>query len=98
MAANVSALRTRAPQHPALARYEAIARILTGRNDATADDGIAWVRTLCAELDIPSLRTWGITESDLPAVAEKAARASSMQANPLPLTSNEILAVLATAL
>jgi alcohol dehydrogenase class IV len=98
MAANVSALRSRAPQHPALARYEAIARILTGRNDATADDGIAWVRTLCTELDIPSLRTWGITESDLPAVAEKAARASSMQANPLPLTSNEILAVLATAL
>jgi alcohol dehydrogenase class IV len=98
MAVNVAALRTRAPQNPALTRYDLIARILTGRNDATADDGIAWVHALCVDLNVPPLHTWGITESDLPAIAEKAVRASSMQANPLPLTGNEILAVLAAAL
>jgi alcohol dehydrogenase class IV len=98
MAANVAALRARAPQHPALERYAGVAHLLTGRNDATADEGIEWVRTLCAELDVPPLRSWGITEEDLPAVAAKAARASSMQANPLPLTSDEILAVLTAAL
>ncbi len=98
MAANLAALRTRAPRHPALDRYANIARLLTGRNEAPAEDGIIWIRELCAELNIPSLRTWGITEADLPGVVEKAARASSMQANPLPLTNDELLAVAAAAL
>jgi alcohol dehydrogenase class IV len=97
MAANVAALRARAPQHSALERYAVIARLLTGRNDASAEEGIDWVRALCAELDIPRLRAWGIAEADLPAVVEKAARASSMQANTLPLTGAELLAVLTAA-
>jgi alcohol dehydrogenase class IV len=98
MAANVAALRARAPRNPALERYAAIARLLTGRNEARAEDGIDWVRGLCVEFNIPSLRTWGVTEADLPGVVEKAVRASSMQANPLPLTSQELLAVVAAAL
>ena len=97
MAANVAALRARAPQHPALARYTAIACLLTGRNDASAEDGIEWARALSAELEIPPLRAWGIAASDLPGVVEKAARASSMQANPLPLTGEELQAVLTAA-
>ena len=98
MAANVAAMRARAPHHSALERYSVIARLLTGRTGATADDGIAWVRALCAELAIPALRTWGIEESDLPGIAEKAAHASSMKANPLPLTAKELLAALIAAL
>lgn len=98
MAANVAALRARAPQHPALGRYATIARLLTSRNDARAEDGIDWVRELCVELNIPALRAWGVTQADLPGVVEKAAHASSMQANPLPLTSTELLAVVAAAL
>jgi alcohol dehydrogenase class IV len=97
MAANVAALRARAPRHPALERYTAIARMLTGRNDASAADGIEWVRALCIELNVPPLRAWGITEADLPGVVEKASRASSMQANPLPLTSGELLQVATAA-
>ena len=98
MAANVAALRAREPQHPALVRYATIARLLTGRNDARAEDGIEWVRALCAELNTPPLRKWGVTEADLPGVVEKAARASSMQANPLRLTKEELLAVITAAL
>jgi len=97
MAANAAALQSRAPQNPALQRYAAIARILTGRSDANVEDGIDWVRTLCAELKIPSLRTWGITESDLPGVVERAAKASSMLANPLQLTSDELMAAVSAA-
>lgn len=98
MAANVAALRARAPQHPALERYTSIARLLTGWNEASAADGINWVRALCVEFNIPPLRAWGITEADLPGVIEKAARASSMQANPLPLTGEELLRVATAAL
>ncbi len=97
MAANVAALRARAPQHPALERYTAIARLLSGRTQASAEDGIEWVRVLCAELNVPGLRAWGIAEADLPGVVEKAAHASSMQANPLPLTSGELLAAVTAA-
>ena len=98
MAANVAALRARAPLHPALERYAAIARLLTGRSEARAEDGIDWVRMLCAGLNVPALREWGITAADLPGVVEKASHASSMQANPLPLTPDELLAVVAAAL
>ena len=98
MAANVAALRARAPRHHALERYAAVACLLTGRNEASADDGVAWVRNLCIDLNVPTLRAWGITEADLPGVVEKAARASSMQANPLPLTGEELLAVVMAAL
>jgi alcohol dehydrogenase class IV len=98
MATNVSALRMHSPQHPALERYSAIARMLTGRNEARAEDGINWVHALCVEFEVPALRAWGITESDLPGVVEKAARASSMQANPLPLTNEELLTMIMAAL
>jgi alcohol dehydrogenase class IV len=97
MAANVAAMRARAPQHPALERYAAIARLLTGRNEASADDGVEWIKALCAELEVPALRHWGVQEADLAGVVDKAARASSMQANPLPLTSEELLGVIAAA-
>ena len=98
MAANVAGLRARAPQHPALERYTAIARLLTGRSEASVEDGIEWVRALSEELSIPALRAWGITEDDLPGVAAKAAKASSMQGNPLPLTEEELIAVVRAAL
>jgi alcohol dehydrogenase class IV len=98
MAANVAGLRARAPQHPALERYSVIARLLTGRSGASAEEGIDWVRALSEELRVPALRAWGITEADLPGVAEKAAKASSMQANPLPLMEEELIAVVRAAL
>ena len=97
MAVNIAALRARAPLHPFLERYADLARLLTGRKEATAEDGVEWVRALCADLNVPGLHTWGIAQADLPAVVEKAARASSMQANPLPLTGEELLAVLSAA-
>lgn len=98
MAANVAALRAREPQNPALERYSQIAQLLTGRNDARAEDGIEWVRALCAELNIPPLSTWRVTDGDLSGVVDKAAVASSMQANPVKLTGEELLAVVTAAL
>jgi alcohol dehydrogenase class IV len=97
MAANVTALRARAPQHPALERYTIIAGMLTGRNEASPEEGIDWVRALCTGLNVPALRAWGIAEADLPAVAEKAMHASSMKANPIPLSAEELLAVVTAA-
>ena len=97
MAANIAALQARQPLHPALNRFAVIAQALTGRKDAGPEDGVEWVRALCAELNVPALRKWGVSQSELPGVVEKAARASSMKANPVELTREELLAVAAAA-
>lgn len=97
MAANIDALRARELGSEVLARYDEIARILTGDPAATAADGVAWVRDLCAALDIPPLRAYGVTPADFPPLVEKARVASSMKGNPLPLTDAELTAILAAA-
>ncbi len=43
--ANVRILRSREPGSPALSRYEEAARLLTGRLDASIEDGVAWIRS-----------------------------------------------------
>jgi len=98
MAANVQALQQRLAESPALQRYDEIARLLTGNDEATADDGVAWVQELCQALQVPSLRSYGMTVADLPSVVEKSAAASSMRGNPLELTSEELTEILERAL
>ncbi|HWC98079.1 MAG TPA: iron-containing alcohol dehydrogenase [Candidatus Sulfopaludibacter sp.] len=98
MEINLRALRQRAPDAQALARYGEIGRLLTGNPQATAEDGVAWTRALCRKLEIPPLRAYGVTEADVPQLVEKAARASSMKANPLILTQEELGAIIIQAI
>ncbi|HEX5436458.1 MAG TPA: iron-containing alcohol dehydrogenase [Gemmatimonadaceae bacterium] len=87
---NVRALRAREPASPALARYDEVARILTGNRDARAEDAADWLRELARELNIPPLAAFGLTASNIPQVTGKARRASSMQGNPIALTDSEL--------
>ncbi len=98
MAVNLRALRQRQPHSPVLERYVEIGRILTGRPDATAEDGVAWVATLAGDLDVPPLRAYGITADDIPVLVAKAAVASSTRANPIALTATELTEILERAL
>ena len=98
MATNVRALQQRLPGSPALRRYGEIARLLTGNEEASADDGVAWVHELCRTLEVPSLASYGMTRDDLAAVVEKSAAASSMRGNPLELTPEELREILELAL
>jgi alcohol dehydrogenase class IV len=98
MEVNLRALRERLPDGEALQRYELVAAILTGNEKATAADGIHWISELCKALQIPGLRTYGISESDIPELVEKAAKASSMKANPIVLTRDELTEALQAAL
>ncbi len=97
MEVNSRVLRRRAPDGTGMRRYQAVGRLLTGSGSAAIEDGVQWVRELCAELDIPPLRSYGVRTEDLAAVSEKAAVASSMKANPVELTSEERLEILQTA-
>jgi alcohol dehydrogenase class IV len=59
--------------------------------------GIEWLRETCTELEIPSLRTYGIGREDFGEIAQRAAMASSMKANPVALTTEELLEILERA-
>jgi alcohol dehydrogenase class IV len=98
MRVNLRALERRAPDHPARARFRELASLLTARSDATADDGIAWLDALSAALAIPGLRRYGMEAGDIPALVQKAKVASSMKANPLPLTDDELTEIATRAL
>jgi alcohol dehydrogenase class IV len=94
MEGNLRALRERDPQSVALRRYEEIARVLTGRPSATAEDGVAWAREICAEFDIASLAVYGVSEQDVAGLVEESTRTSSMKGNPLVLTPEELREIL----
>ncbi len=98
METNLAALRSRAPSSAAVGRYDEVARIVTGRPDAVAEDGVEWVRELGAALAIRPLRDYGVRDADVPVIADKAARASSMKGNPIELTPAELRGVLERAL
>ena len=97
-AANVRALRERTPASRSLARYQEVARMVTGRADALAEDGAEWLAALVEELGVPRLGTYGVRASDVGRVVEQAKRASSMQGNPVALNEEELAAVLGAAI
>ena len=98
MEMNVQALRARAPGSEPLRRYEEVARLLTGQSHAAAEDGVRWVAALCHKLEIPPLRAYGVTGSDIPDLVAKAAHASSMKGNPIALTSEELRRIVSSSL
>ena len=98
MAANLRALRERDPQSFALKRYYRVATLLTGNPNATADAGVEWVQKLVAELPVQKLGAYGIREEHVTDIVTKAANASSMKANPIVLTPEELAGTLRLAL
>lgn len=103
MKANVRALQARAPEtgrsvERPYARYDEVARRLTGRDDATAPDGVVWVQDLCAALAVPPLSQYGLTEADFPTVVAQAQKASSMKGNPIPLSDEALTEILREAM
>jgi alcohol dehydrogenase class IV len=98
MATNLRALERRAPASVALERYREIAAITTGRPDADAAAGVAWVGALVRALGVPGLSHWGVTESDVPVLVTKARAASSMRGNPIELEDGELEEILRASL
>src|SRR5262249_367569 len=98
MEANLIALRERAPRSEALRRYDDVARWLVGSDRVAAAEGVVWVKNLCSHLKIAPLHHYGITPCDAPAIVASALKASSMKANPIELTEEELRGILERAL
>jgi alcohol dehydrogenase class IV len=98
METNLRALRQREPASQTLQRYEEVARLVTGNASATAEAGVEWVRKLVADLRIPSLGHYGLKPEHSAELVEMASHASSMKANPITLTSDELAGILGLSL
>jgi alcohol dehydrogenase class IV len=78
-------------------RYREAAALLTGRPDATVEDGIGWLRETVARLKIPGLGEFGLRPEHADEVVAKTAKASSTQGNPVVLPDDDLHRILAEA-
>jgi alcohol dehydrogenase class IV len=96
--APVMEANVRAGGAPVRERYAEVARLVCGAADATAGDGVRWVRALTGALGIPGLRAYGVGEEHVEVLCERAAAASSMRGNPVVLDRETLRGVLRAAL
>lgn len=92
--ANIAALEARSPDHPALARYDEAMRRLSGDPGSDRHSLAPWLARLVATAGIPRLSTLGLRADSWAEVVAAAKGASSMKANPIVLTAEELRAVL----
>lgn len=96
--ANISALKARQPDNPALKRYEYAAQFLLFDRSATAKDAMDWISETSRIFDIPGLGAYGVCAADFDEIVEKSSVSSSMKGNPIALTADELKAILEAAL
>jgi alcohol dehydrogenase class IV len=95
---NLEALSRRRPESPALGRYREVAAIVTGRPEAEAADGVAWIEALVRALEVPGLSHWGAAAADVEGIVVKARAASSMKGNPVELLESELARIVSASL
>lgn len=97
-AANVRALRVRAPAGEALRKYANAGRLLAGLGDSTSDDAatdalVHRLKEWQARLRLPRLGDFRMTAAQIDLVVQNC-RGGSMRTNPLVLDDAELAAVL----
>jgi len=97
MDVNLRALRERDSESPVIPRFYHVARLLTG-DQINAAEGIQRIRDVVADFKIPRLSSHGIKSDDIPEIVRHAKNASSMKANPIVLTDEELTEILQRAL
>jgi alcohol dehydrogenase class IV len=98
MEINIRAMRERDRNNFAANRYDHVARILTGEMNTVASVGVEWIRELVTDLEIPRLGSHGVKSEHIPEIVKHAKNASSMKANPIVLTDDELGEILQRAL
>ena len=86
------------PDRAVLDRYAEAAGLLTGQPGASVEDGVAWIRQTLTLLAVPGLAAFGLTAGQAGDIAAQALTSSSMQGNPVPLSRDELEAIVRRAL
>lgn len=81
-----------------LSKYTETARILTGNQSATAEDGMIWIKKTVKKLQIPSLSDFQLSPEIFPELIEKAKNSSSMKGNPVVLDNQQLNEILIKSL
>jgi alcohol dehydrogenase class IV len=97
MQVNLAAIEARSADEDLRTRFDQIGKLLTGRQEATAADGVAWLQNLCEELAIPGLDQFGLLPEEVEDLIEKSRQSSSMKGNPIELTRDELEQIIALA-
>ena len=95
--ANVRELVKECATHPALARFQSAAILLTGDAKAELDDGLTWLAALARDLEVPPLRRLGVSSEEFEEVAQAALRTSSMKGNPAAFDVKALTSILEAA-
>jgi len=95
---NHRALALRATGSPIIERFATLGSWVTGSTQQDPQAVVRWVRSLCADLAVPGLGTFGVQPQDVPAVVGKAKNASSMKKNPIVLSDDELSEILTRSL
>jgi len=95
--ANLRALGTREPGSRALEKYREAAQLLTGRIDASIEDGTAWIAETVRLLGIGTLASYGLRPEHADEVVSRARQASSTKGNPIELRDDELRGVLSAS-
>lgn len=78
-------------------RFRHVASWVTGRADANEEEGVAALAALADQLKIPGLARHGLTATLVPEICARAKQASSMKANPVFLSDDELTTILREA-
>ncbi len=98
MDVNLLRIRESEENKELLKRFADVAGFLTGAPHATAEDGVQWLKSLAATLEIPSLGVYGFTREDFDTLIEKASVSSSMKGNPIELSKSDMALILERAI
>jgi alcohol dehydrogenase class IV len=102
MAANLRAADRAAGGAGTIGRYADVARALGaadgGDDREAAAAGAERMRELCELLNVPRLSVFGVTRAAIPGLVARAQRTSSMKANPVALSDDELTEVLEHAI
>ena len=80
-----------------LQRFQQVAAWVTGKPNASIDEGVRWLAELAQALHVPSLHEIGIEKADFTRIIEKSKASSSMQKNPVKLDEQTLEAILTEA-
>lgn len=90
MRVNSELLKDRVENENISNRYLEVAQWVTGRENASIEEGVRWFENLNAKLEIKSLRSFGIERENFAQIVEKAGHSSSMKGNPVDLTFEDM--------
>lgn len=94
---NVAALRSRAPGHPALARYDELAALVCTGGPPSPERAAEELDALRRRLGVRSLRAQGVVPEQIDRIVAQS-RGGSMKWNPIDLTDQELEMILRGAL